>query len=68
MQNNPQNNTPNDLSGYLNPFQKFAQYFQGNPGQITNNLLQSGRVTQAQYNFARQMATRFQGLLRQVFK
>lgn len=68
MQNNPQNNLPNDLSGYINPFMDYAKKFQGNPAEVTNSLLQSGRVTQAQYNFARQIATRFQDILRQVFK
>ena len=66
MQNNqlPQNN----LFQYVKPFKKFMNDFQGNPNAITQQLLRSGNLTQTQYNYARQMATMFQGILRSVFK
>lgn len=65
MQNNQQINFPQ----LVDPFKKFMNDHQGqNPSAITQQLLRSGNVTQAQYNYARQIATAFEGYLRQVFK
>ncbi len=41
-------------------FQQFRQNFKGDPQQQVQQLLNSGRVTQQQYNQAVQMAQQFQ--------
>lgn len=41
-------------------FQQFRQNFKGDPQQQVQQLLNSGRVSQAQYNQAVQMAQQFQ--------
>ena len=52
-----------DQAGIVNQFNRFRNQLQGDPKQIVENLLQSGRMTQAQYNRLSQMATEFQKLL-----
>lgn len=44
-------------------FQQFQQMFKGDPRQQVQNLLNSGKVSQAQYNQAVQMAQQFQKML-----
>lgn len=51
---------PNNL---MQRFQQFQQMFRGDPRQQVQNLLNSGRVTQAQYNNAVQMAQQFQRMM-----
>ena len=41
-------------------FQQFRQNFHGNPQEQVQQLLNSGRVSQQQYNQAVQMAQQFQ--------
>ena len=41
-------------------FQQFRQNFKGDPQQQVQQLLNSGRVSQSQYNQAVQMAQQFQ--------
>lgn len=48
------------MGGILQRFQQFKQTFQGDPRQQVQNLLNSGKITQTQYNQAVQMATQFQ--------
>lgn len=48
----PQNNL-------LQRFQQFQQMFRGDPRQQVQQLLNSGRVSQSQYNQAVQMANQF---------
>lgn len=55
----------NDLSqqqgnNILQRFQQFRQNFHGNPQEQVQQLLNSGRVSQADYNRAVQMAQQFQ--------
>ena len=60
MYNNPMNNAQN----MQNQFNQFVQNFrQGNqdPRQKIQELLDSGRMTQQQYNQLRQMANKFLG-------
>ena len=60
MYNNPMNNAQN----IQNQFNQFVQNFrQGNqdPRQKIQELLDSGRMTQQQYNQLRQMANKFLG-------
>lgn len=47
----------------LQRFQQFRQSFQGDPRQQVQQLLNSGKVTQQQYNQAVQMAQQLRGLL-----
>ena len=52
-----QMNVPADpTNGILQRFQQFRQAFTGDPRQQVQQLLNSGRVTQAQYDQAVQMA------------
>ena len=52
--------TSNDL---VQRFNQFRQNFKGNPQQQVQQLLNSGRITQQQYNQAVQMANAFQRML-----
>lgn len=47
----------------LQRFQQFQQIFKGDPRQQVQQLLNSGKVTQSQYNQAVQMAQQLRGLL-----
>ena len=51
--------TPN----ILQRFQQFQQMFKGDPRQQVQQLLNSGRVSQSQYNQAVQMAQQLQKML-----
>ena len=44
-------------------FQQFQRMFKGNPQEQVQQLLNSGKVSQAQYNQAVQMANQFQKML-----
>lgn len=60
------NNSRNDASGLLDRFNQFRNTLQGDPQAIVQQLLQSGRMTQEQYNQLSRMAFDFQKLLRKV--
>ena len=53
----------NGMNGFLQRFQQFQRMFQGDPRQQVQQLLNSGKVSQAQYNRAVQMAQQFQKML-----
>ena len=54
----------NNMMALFQGVQQFRQQMQGqNPDQIINKLMQSGKVSQAQYNHARQMADLFQRMI-----
>jgi len=53
----------NNLSGIINKFNEFRQNFQGDPQQVVQQLLQNGKMSQAQYNQLSHMASQFQNLL-----
>lgn len=57
MNSQPQSN------GLLQRFQQFQQMFRGDPRQQVQQLLNSGRVSQEQYNNAVQMARQLQQML-----
>ena len=59
--NQNQNDGMNQL---IRQFQQFRNNFTGNPQQQVQQLLNSGRVTQEQYNNAVKMANRLQQLLK----
>ena len=50
-------------NGLLQRFQQFQQAFRGDPRQQIQQLLNSGKVSQAQYNQAVQMAQQLQRML-----
>lgn len=54
------NQLPNDL---VNRFNQFRQQLTGDPRQMVQNLLNSGKVSQAQYDNAVKMANSLRGLL-----
>lgn len=47
----------------LQRFHQFQKAFKGNPQEQVQQLLNSGKVSQAQYNQAVQMANQFQKIL-----
>lgn len=53
----------NQFTQMMQRFQQFRQTFQGDPRQQVQNLLNSGRVTQQQYNNAVQMAQQLQKMM-----
>ncbi len=52
----------NDMNqnGFVQRFQQFKNSFHGNPQEQVQQLLNSGKVSQDQYNRAVQMAQQFQ--------
>ncbi len=51
---------PNNI---MQRFQQFQQMFRGDPRQQIQQMLNSGKVSQAQYNQAVQMAQQFQRMI-----
>lgn len=61
---NMMNSQPqNGMIQMMQRFQQFRQSFTGDPRQQVQNLLNSGKVSQAQYNNAIQMAQQLQKML-----
>ena len=60
MMSNPGGNVMN----LLQQFKQVRSTFQGNPQEQVQQLLRSGRVSQAQYENAVKMAQQLQGLLK----
>ena len=56
-----QQQTP--MNGLLQRFNQFRQMFRGDPQQQVQQLLNSGKVSQQQYNQAVQMAQQFQKMM-----
>ena len=60
----------NNGNGFNNPFQmiqkfnEFRQNFTGDPKQMVEQLLQSGRMSQQDFNKYSQMASEFQKLVK----
>ena len=53
----------NGMQQMLERFRQFQQSYRGDPRQQIQQLLDSGRVTQQQYDRAVQMAQQFQRML-----
>lgn len=51
------------MNGMMQRFQQFRQMFHGDPRQQIQQLMNSGRVNQQQYNQAVQMAQQMQKML-----
>ena len=60
---NPLYNMMGQQNNLLQRFQQFQQMFKGDPRQQIQQMLNSGRVTQTQYNQAVQMAQQFQRMM-----
>ena len=57
------NNPFQQMQGMMQKFQQFQRMFQGDPKQQVQQLLNSGRVSQDQYNRAVQMAQQLQRMM-----
>ena len=53
----------NPMNGFMQRFQQFQQMFKGDPRQQVQQLLNSGKVSQSQYNQAVQMANQIQRMI-----
>lgn len=54
----------NNIMNTIQRFQQFKQQFQGNPQQQVQQMLNSGRITQEQYNKAVEMAKQLQQFMK----
>lgn len=54
---------PGNMQNILSRLQQFRQGFTGDPKQQVQQLLNSGRMTQNQYNQISQLATQIQQML-----
>jgi len=57
------NNASGNMTNLMRQFQQFKNTFQGNPQQQVQQLLNSGRISQDQYNAAVQQAKALQKML-----
>lgn len=60
QQQMPQN-VPNVPNNFMSQLQQFGKMVQGDPRQIVQGLIQSGRMTQDQFNQYSQMANQILG-------
>lgn len=60
LYNQMQKNAPNNI---VQQFNQFRKNFKGNPQEQVQQLLNSGKVSQEQYNKAVQMANQFKNML-----
>lgn len=56
-------NQINPMTNLVNQLNQFRQSFSGDPRQQVQQLLNSGRMSQNQYNQLSQMATQIQNML-----
>lgn len=63
MQGGPAPAPQNGLQAVIQRFQQFQQMFKGDPRQQVQSLLNSGKVSQQQYDSAVQMANQLQRLM-----
>ena len=52
-----------NLTNLISQFNNFKQNFQGDPKQQVQNMLNSGQMSQSQFNQLAQLANQFQSLL-----
>lgn len=60
------NNMMQNPMQLMQSFNQFRQMFHGNPQQMVQQAIQSGRITQNQLNQAQQMAVQFQNMMRSM--
>lgn len=63
---NPLYNQMTEMGGsdVISRFVRFRQSFQGNPQQIVQNMISSGRISQAQLDQAMQTAEKLKGIIK----
>jgi hypothetical protein len=61
--NQPNSGPFNNMNNVLNQFNRFQSTFQGDPKQKVQDLLNSGQMSQEQFNQLSSMAQVFQTLL-----
>lgn len=54
----------NDNNGFMSRFQQFKKSFNGNPQQMIQQMLNSGRITQEQLDAAMMKANEFYKLMK----
>ena len=64
MLGNAMPNNIGNMGNLIQQFQQFRNTFKGDPRQQVQQLLNSGRVSQEQYNKAVQMANMFQNMIK----
>lgn len=52
-----------NFTNLISQFNNFKQNFQGDPKQQVQNMINSGQMSQSQFNQLAQLATQFQNLL-----
>ena len=57
------NNPFANIQNLMQRFQQFQQMFRGDPRQQIQQMMNSGKVNQGQYNQAMQMAQQFQRMM-----
>lgn len=60
---NSMNSVPNNMNGFFQRLNQLKQTFKGDPRQQIQNMLNSGQVSQADYNRAVQMAQNIQKMM-----
>lgn len=60
-QNSPMQ-SPNPMMNMLQQFQQFKANFQGDPRQRVQELLNSGQMSQQQFNYLSNLAQQFQSM------
>lgn len=60
----PTNSHFGNMTNLISQFNQFRQSFQGDPSQEVQKLLNSGQMTQSQYNQLSRMAQMFASLLK----
>lgn len=58
-------NSMNPYSGLMSKFLEFRKTFSGDPKTMVQNFLNTGKMSQAQYNQLAAMATEFQKMIGQ---
>jgi len=53
-----------NMQNLLSQFNQFRNTFRGDPKQQVQQLLNSGKMTQAQFNKLKQMADQIQGMIK----
>lgn len=58
------NSQPNTQNGFMNRFLRFKKEFNGDPQQMIQQMLNSGKISQSQYNQAVSMANQLMGMMK----
>lgn len=58
-----ENQMPNGMQNFMKMFNQFKSTFQGNPQEEVQKLLNSGRISQEQFNQYAQQATQIQNMM-----